>query len=162
MQVLQLFVFYFFLILFNDCSSVSYAGSLPCGDWDCECAFKRQQGCCCIEQPLFDLEEATFIRMVGLWEGLSHLNTQIEELTGVLHYCHFTFAYCLGKKQYEIFPWTVTLPLLSVPSSSWMQNSFHRFNASNEWMSWAVYQQHVYLVPVCLTQSGQWLQSCTR
>ncbi|KAI2656601.1 Complement C1q-like protein 4 [Labeo rohita] len=62
-------------------SAVSYAGSLPCGDWDCECAFKRQQGCCCIEQPLFDLEEATFIRMVGLWEGLSHLNTQIEELT---------------------------------------------------------------------------------
>uniref|UniRef100_A0A3Q3XHW4 C1q domain-containing protein n=1 Tax=Mola mola TaxID=94237 RepID=A0A3Q3XHW4_MOLML len=22
-------------------------GELPCGKWDCECAFKRQRGCCC-------------------------------------------------------------------------------------------------------------------
>ncbi len=35
-------------------------------------------------QPLFELEEAMFIRMVGLWEGLSHLNSQIEELTGIV------------------------------------------------------------------------------
>uniref|UniRef100_A0A8C2Q3J0 Cerebellin 18 n=1 Tax=Cyprinus carpio TaxID=7962 RepID=A0A8C2Q3J0_CYPCA len=62
-------------------TAVSYTGSLPCGGWDCECAFRRQQSCCCVAQPLFDLEEATFIRMVGLWEGLSHLNSQIEELT---------------------------------------------------------------------------------
>ncbi|XP_016360986.1 cerebellin 18 [Sinocyclocheilus anshuiensis] len=62
-------------------AAVSYTGSLPCGGWDCECAFGRQKSCCCIAQPLFELEEATFIRMVGLWEGLSHLNSQIEELT---------------------------------------------------------------------------------
>uniref|UniRef100_A0A9J8D2S4 Cerebellin 18 n=1 Tax=Cyprinus carpio carpio TaxID=630221 RepID=A0A9J8D2S4_CYPCA len=62
-------------------TAVSYTGSLPCGGWDCECAFRRQKSCCCVAQPLFDLEEATFMRMVGLWEGLSHLNSQIEELT---------------------------------------------------------------------------------
>ncbi|XP_016332343.1 complement C1q-like protein 4 [Sinocyclocheilus anshuiensis] len=62
-------------------TAVSYSGSLPCGGWDCECAFGRQKSCCCIAQPLFELEEATFTRMVGLWEGLSHLNSQIEELT---------------------------------------------------------------------------------
>ncbi|XP_043115736.1 cerebellin 18 [Puntigrus tetrazona] len=62
-------------------SAVSYAGSLPCGGWDCDCALKRQNGCCCIAQPLSDLEETTFMRMVGLWEELSNLNGQIDELT---------------------------------------------------------------------------------
>ncbi|XP_077053507.1 cerebellin 18 [Siphateles boraxobius] len=62
-------------------TAVSWTGTLPCGGWDCECAFRRQQGCCCIANSLFELEEATFIRLVGLWEGLSHLNSQIEEDT---------------------------------------------------------------------------------
>ncbi|XP_056612796.1 cerebellin 18 [Triplophysa dalaica] len=62
-------------------TAVSREGRLPCGGWDCECAFRRQQGCCCAAKPLFDLEEATFMRMVGLWDGLSHLNNQIQEVT---------------------------------------------------------------------------------
>ncbi|XP_051718516.1 cerebellin 18 [Ctenopharyngodon idella] len=62
-------------------TAVSWTGTLPCGGWDCECAFRSQQGCCCVAKPLFELEEATFIRLVGLWEGLSRLNSQIEEVT---------------------------------------------------------------------------------
>ncbi|XP_051966446.1 complement C1q-like protein 2 [Xyrauchen texanus] len=62
-------------------TAVSWTGKLPCGDWDCECAFGRQRGCCCVAKPLFGLEEATFKRLIGVWEGLSHLNSQIEEVT---------------------------------------------------------------------------------
>ncbi|XP_067307639.1 cerebellin 18 [Pseudorasbora parva] len=62
-------------------TAVSWTGALPCGGWDCECAFGKQQGCCCVAKPLFELEEATFTRLVGLWEGLTRLNSQIEEVT---------------------------------------------------------------------------------
>lgn len=33
------------------------------------------------------------MRLVGLWEGLSHLNSQIEEVTGSPHNGHLTFTY---------------------------------------------------------------------
>ncbi|XP_051521192.1 complement C1q-like protein 4 [Myxocyprinus asiaticus] len=62
-------------------TAVSWTGTLPCGQWDCECAFSRQRSCCCVAKQLSELEEATFIRLIGVWEGLSHLNSQIEEVT---------------------------------------------------------------------------------
>lgn len=136
--------------------SVSWTGALPCGGWDCECAFRSQQGCCCVAKPLFELEEATFIRLVGLWEGLSNLNSQIEEVTGSHYNRHLTFTY-LRQNIMQIF---AEFSLLSVLSSSWMQDSLHCGNATNEWMSWAFHQQHVYLLPVCLTQSREWVQCC--
>lgn len=87
------FCFVTFFPLHSPMLSVSWTGTLPCGGWDCECAFRSQQGCCCVAKPLFELEEATFIRLVGLWEGLSRLNSQIEEVTGSHHNCHLTFTY---------------------------------------------------------------------
>ncbi|XP_041919905.1 cerebellin 18 [Alosa sapidissima] len=63
-------------------TAVSWTGELPCGNWDCECAFKRQRGCCCVAGSVFQLEEDMFGRMVGLWQGLSTLNSKLGELTG--------------------------------------------------------------------------------
>ncbi|NP_001373187.1 cerebellin 18 isoform X1 [Danio rerio] len=62
-------------------SAVSWLGALPCGSWDCECAFSKLQGCCCVSSALDDLEQATFIRMMGLWDGLMRLNTQVQDIT---------------------------------------------------------------------------------
>lgn len=61
---------------------VTMTGELPCGGWDCDCAFKRQRGCCCVANDAFQLEESVFMRLVGLWQGVSALSSQIDELTG--------------------------------------------------------------------------------
>ncbi|KAI5099036.1 complement C1q-like protein 2 [Silurus meridionalis] len=63
-------------------AAANWTGTLPCEGWDCECAFKKPKGCCCVASPLFQLEEKTFMRMVGLWKDLNSLNNQIEEVTG--------------------------------------------------------------------------------
>ncbi|XP_053503673.1 cerebellin 18 [Ictalurus furcatus] len=62
-------------------AAANWTGTLPCGGWDCECEFRKPKGCCCVAAPLFQLEEATFMRMVGLWNDLRNLSTQIEEVT---------------------------------------------------------------------------------
>ncbi|XP_066502967.1 cerebellin 18 [Hoplias malabaricus] len=81
-------------------SAANWTSSLPCGDWDCDCEFKQPRGCCCVAGPLFQLEEATFKRMVSLWEGLSNLNEQIGEVTGGRHIAFaasmFPMSICFG------------------------------------------------------------------
>ncbi|XP_041949324.1 cerebellin-3-like [Alosa sapidissima] len=60
--------------------TVQVSGSLPCGGWDCECAFNRQRGCCCAARDFFNLEERVFTQMMGQWEALKQLNGQIQAL----------------------------------------------------------------------------------
>lgn len=69
--------------------TANWTGTLPCGGWDCDCAFRKPKGCCCVSAPLFQLEEATFMRMMDLWKDLHSLNNQIKEITGNTHsYAH--------------------------------------------------------------------------
>ncbi|XP_067113251.1 cerebellin-1-like [Osmerus mordax] len=56
-------------------------GVLPCGSWDCECAFTRQRGCCCASGQFHKLEELVFQRMTDLWSGLSRLNDHVQQAT---------------------------------------------------------------------------------
>ncbi|KAI4901364.1 hypothetical protein NFI96_014158 [Prochilodus magdalenae] len=63
-------------------SAANWTGSLPCGEWDCECEFRKPKGCCCVAKPLFELEEATFMRMVGLWDKLTKLTQDIDDCMG--------------------------------------------------------------------------------
>ncbi|CAB1348709.1 unnamed protein product [Coregonus sp. 'balchen'] len=63
-------------------AAVAWTGVLPCGKWDCECAFKSQQGCCCVANEMSTLEDQTFMRMVDMWEQLIRLDNDIEEVTG--------------------------------------------------------------------------------
>lgn len=63
-------------------AALSFPGMLPCGGWDCNCAFSRQRGCCCASKQMFELEEQTFSRMLGLWEQLSAMEGDLKELTG--------------------------------------------------------------------------------
>uniref|UniRef100_A0A673ZYQ1 Cerebellin 18 n=1 Tax=Salmo trutta TaxID=8032 RepID=A0A673ZYQ1_SALTR len=44
-------------------AAVGWTGALPCGKWDCECAFKSQPGCCCVANEMSMLEDHTFTRM---------------------------------------------------------------------------------------------------
>ncbi|XP_073718730.1 cerebellin 18 [Misgurnus anguillicaudatus] len=103
-------------------TAASWTGRLPCGGWDCECAFKGQQGCCCAAKPLFDLEEFTFMRMVGLWDGLSRLNRQIHEVTAG---CKIAFTA-------NILPMTGCLgPFTSNVSISYQSVSLNQGNGYN-------------------------------
>ncbi|KAK2831498.1 hypothetical protein Q7C36_016584 [Tachysurus vachellii] len=63
-------------------AAANWTGPLPCGGWDCDCVFSNSKGCCCVAVPVFQLEEATFMRLVGLWKDLNSLNNQIQEITG--------------------------------------------------------------------------------
>ncbi|XP_028818507.1 cerebellin 18 [Denticeps clupeoides] len=63
-------------------TALGLTGTLPCGHWDCNCAFNEQPGCCCVADDMFKLEGSTFWRLMGLWNDLSNLNSQITELTG--------------------------------------------------------------------------------
>ncbi|XP_036392509.1 cerebellin 18 [Megalops cyprinoides] len=88
-------------------AAVIWQGSLPCGNWDCECVFTRQRGCCCVANQLCALEETTFGRMVGIWQGLNQLDSDIEELTGGMKVAFTTslsHAGCFG-------PFTTNVPI---------------------------------------------------
>ncbi|XP_076832580.1 cerebellin 18 [Brachyhypopomus gauderio] len=63
-------------------SAVNWTGSLPCGLWDCNCEFQQPKGCCCVSSALDQLLQATFTRMVSLWERLESLNQQIDLIAG--------------------------------------------------------------------------------
>ncbi|TSN57743.1 Complement C1q-like protein 4 [Bagarius yarrelli] len=63
-------------------AAANWTGTLPCGGWDCQCLFRNPKGCCCVAVPVFQLEEATFMRMMGLWKDLNSLNNKIQEITG--------------------------------------------------------------------------------
>ncbi|XP_063062062.1 cerebellin 18 [Engraulis encrasicolus] len=63
-------------------TAVSYMGELPCGDWDCECAFKRQRGCCCVADDAMKLEDNTIERLVQIYMGIDDLANQVKEFTG--------------------------------------------------------------------------------
>ncbi|XP_070983540.1 cerebellin 18 [Oncorhynchus clarkii lewisi] len=63
-------------------AAVGWTGVLPCGKWDCECAFNSQRGCCCVANEMSMLEDHTFMRMVDMWEQLTRLDNDIKEVTG--------------------------------------------------------------------------------
>ncbi|KAL2095338.1 hypothetical protein ACEWY4_010057 [Coilia grayii] len=54
------------------------AFELPCGDWNCECAFTRQRGCCCAAQDFYALEQSVYTRIMGQCEALKQLNNEIK------------------------------------------------------------------------------------
>ncbi|XP_051748779.1 cerebellin-3-like [Ctenopharyngodon idella] len=56
----------------------AWQGSLPCGGWNCECAF-RQQSCCCAAAQMDKLEEHIFNRLMNIWTGLLELEKHIME-----------------------------------------------------------------------------------
>lgn len=55
-------------------------GPLTCDNWDCECTFNRQRGCCCGANDMYQLEEKTFTRMTHLWHGVSELGDRAHSL----------------------------------------------------------------------------------
>ncbi|XP_030633898.1 cerebellin 18 [Chanos chanos] len=89
-------------------TAVSWPGSLPCGGWDCDCVFRRQRGCCCVAESVFALEEATFMRMVHMWESLSSLNDQLGELTGERK---VAFTAAMGPMTGCFGPFTSNVPI---------------------------------------------------
>ncbi|KAL6471271.1 hypothetical protein MHYP_G00199210 [Metynnis hypsauchen] len=105
-------------------SAANWTGNLPCGGWDCDCEFRKPKGCCCVARPLFELEEATFMRMVGLWEGLTDLNEQIDEVTGGRN---IAFAAFLSSTPGCFGPFTRNV---SIPYQNITLNQGYGYNAA--------------------------------
>lgn len=63
--------------------AVAWEEELPCRKWDCECAFKRQRGCCCGAPELRVVEDQILNRMTGLWTEVSRLSDGVLEVIGI-------------------------------------------------------------------------------
>uniref|UniRef100_A0A672ISX5 Complement C1q-like protein 2 n=2 Tax=Salarias fasciatus TaxID=181472 RepID=A0A672ISX5_SALFA len=63
-------------------AAVRWDGELPCTNWDCECAFKHQRGCCCGAPDLVAVEDQIFIRMMDLSKRLTQLGDSALRVTG--------------------------------------------------------------------------------
>lgn len=61
---------------------VAWEGELPCTKWDCECAFKRQRGCCCATPELKEVEDQIFERVMDLSMSMSQLGDSVLEVIG--------------------------------------------------------------------------------
>ncbi|KAL2096599.1 hypothetical protein ACEWY4_008747 [Coilia grayii] len=93
-------------------TAVSFTGTLPCGDWDCDCAFRRQRGCCCVANDAVDLEDETISRMIHIWEGISQLTDQVSELTGDSSKLAFTAKDIRMENNNNCFgPFTTNVPI---------------------------------------------------
>lgn len=68
---------------------VAWEGELPCTKWDCECAFKRQRGCCCASPDLQEIEDQIFLRVMDLSVSVSQLGDSILEVIGTLEHGHW-------------------------------------------------------------------------
>lgn len=69
--------------------TVAWKGELPCRKWDCECAFKRQRGCCCAANELQEVEDQIFMRIMDLLAGMSQLGEDVLEIIGILEHRHY-------------------------------------------------------------------------
>ncbi|XP_060929704.1 cerebellin 18 [Limanda limanda] len=74
-------------------AALKYQGKLECGNWDCDCVFNRERGCCCGAKDLYQLEDNTFMRMMNLWQNLAELNSKVKAVTGNLK---IAFETCLN------------------------------------------------------------------
>ncbi|KAM8904238.1 cerebellin 18 isoform 1-T2 [Spinachia spinachia] len=63
-------------------AATAWQGPLPCGEWDCDCAFRKQPGCCCAADGMFTLEEDSFHRIEYLMRDVMSLGKKVQELTG--------------------------------------------------------------------------------
>ncbi|XP_056140069.1 cerebellin 18 [Lampris incognitus] len=96
-------------------AALSLDSPLPCHNYNCDCAYKHQRGCCCVANQVNALEEATFVRMVGLWEQLSRLQDDVAELTDNTQIA-FTavMAPMLQDNCFGPFTTNVTIPYTSI------------------------------------------------
>ncbi|XP_036379631.1 complement C1q-like protein 2 [Megalops cyprinoides] len=89
-------------------AAVSWQGQFPCDNWDCECVFKRQSGCCCVTQRMHTLEEQVFMRLKALWKELSYLEDSVTEVTGGLK---VAFTVFMGSTAGCFGPFTSNVPI---------------------------------------------------
>ncbi|XP_056297169.1 cerebellin 18 [Pseudoliparis swirei] len=62
-------------------AALQWRGPLPCGQWDCDCTFNQQRGCCCAANQMFRLEDHSFKRIHRLWHDVISLDYRVKILT---------------------------------------------------------------------------------
>ncbi|XP_041090805.1 cerebellin 18 [Polyodon spathula] len=72
----------------------SWSKPLPCGGWDCPCAFSKKRGCCCVANWMTRFEDHLFERIGRLWSNVSILTGDLNGITAGLN---IAFSAILGK-----------------------------------------------------------------
>ncbi|MGH0186784.1 UNVERIFIED_CONTAM: hypothetical protein FKN15_021370 [Acipenser sinensis] len=86
----------------------SWSKPLPCGGWDCPCAFSKKRGCCCVANWMTRFEDHLFERIGGLWNDLSILTGDVNGITAGLN---IAFSAVLGKLSSCYGPFTSSTPI---------------------------------------------------
>ncbi|XP_040002939.1 complement C1q-like protein 2 [Xiphias gladius] len=89
-------------------AAVAWEGELLCRKWDCECAFKRQRGCCCANSELQETEDQIFVRMMDLSMRISQLGDGILEVIGGIR---VAFTASMGPTANCFGPFTRNSPI---------------------------------------------------
>ncbi|XP_030281120.1 cerebellin-1-like isoform X1 [Sparus aurata] len=89
-------------------TAVAWEGELPCGQWDCVCAFKRHRGCCCAATELQEVEDQIFTRMMDLLASMSQLGASIVEVIGGMR---IGFTASVSSRTNCIGPFTRNSPI---------------------------------------------------
>ncbi|XP_077426204.1 cerebellin-2-like [Vanacampus margaritifer] len=79
---------------------------LTCAEWDCECAFTRQRGCCCASLDLRELEDDVLLRVVNLSATMSQI--QIASVSGGMR---VAFTAHLSLQKSCLGPFTKNIPI---------------------------------------------------
>ncbi|KAK6468019.1 cerebellin-1-like, partial [Huso huso] len=88
--------------------AASWSKPLPCGGWDCPCAFSKKRGCCCVANWITRFEDHLFERIGGLWSDLSILTGDVNGITAGLN---IAFSALLGKLSLCYGPFTSNTPI---------------------------------------------------
>ncbi|XP_062281463.1 cerebellin-1-like [Scomber scombrus] len=124
---------------------VAWEGELPCTKWDCECAFKRQRGCCCAGPELQEMEDQIFGRVMDLSMSVSQLGDHILEVTGGMR---IAFTAYLSPRTNCFGPFTRNRPIpydvISLNHGSGFNSALGTFTAPRSGMysfSYSVYSK---------------------
>ncbi|KAE8300750.1 Adiponectin 30 kDa adipocyte complement-related protein [Larimichthys crocea] len=90
-------------------AAVAWEGELPCRKWDCECAFKRQRGCCCAAPEIQEVEDQIFKRVMDLSKEVSQLSESILEVIGRIRVA-FTASMSRRTNCFGPFNWNSPIP----------------------------------------------------
>ncbi|XP_059199780.1 complement C1q-like protein 2 [Centropristis striata] len=89
-------------------AAVAWEGELPCGKWDCDCAFNHQRGCCCATTELQQAEDQIYTRMMDLSVSMSQLGDSLLELLGGMR---VAFTASMSSRINCLGPFTRNMPI---------------------------------------------------
>ncbi|CAN9511087.1 unnamed protein product [Ophioblennius macclurei] len=61
-------------------AALQWKGPITCDNWDCNCTFTRQRSCCCAANEMYQMEDKTYKRLIGLYYDIMTLHHKVNAL----------------------------------------------------------------------------------